>query len=288
MMSLLLSSVSASALLGGGSSWPTFATLTFEDSAINTTNTCSYVTTDLVFPAAGVYLLVIQGSFNPYVSPTIDLQSITDGTFSQLAQWGNTQYDAMGFWKVTVTSGGTKTITYRGDTTHYRSQIAIYTPNEAIDWDNYFIDAQWNATTVTVTMAMSVATEKGSIVGSYWNNTASPTHTGPSTVDIAPTLTSTGFYGSMRSQNNLPSTPDFDLTNSGGTASRTMIAAIVFGYLSEAAGQSVRVGSAKTYVVAGNSMNGITIAKQRQFVVVGNAQNGITMSHSKTYIVVDP
>ena len=289
MMNALLSSVSYAAMsAGSGSSWPAFASLLLEDSAINTTYTSAYTTTNLTFPDAGVYLLVIQGSFDSLGNLKIDLQSITDATFEEIKQWGNTQYDVTGFWKVTVNSGGVKTLTYRGNITHVRSQVAIYTPNEAIDWGNPYFDSGWNQTTVSLTFPMNGSFEKGSIVASYWNNIAGPTHTGPSTVDIPVTLITSGFYGSMRSQNDLPASPNLELTNSGGSTSRTMLSAIMFGYLSELLSQSIRVGRAKTYTVAGSAQNGITIAKHRNFTVVGSTHNSMTISLAKTYIVVEP
>ena len=126
MMSLLLSSVSASAIIAGGGGYPSAVTLTLIDSVQDTVNSASNWDFDFTVAAPGNYILVIFGGTGGSGSSDSGFSDFTvdnNGILNLIAWAENTDYEITGFWQFIAPTAGTYSFSYNQNSNRFSNSI---------------------------------------------------------------------------------------------------------------------------------------------------------------------
>ncbi|WHM52940.1 thioredoxin [Sulfitobacter phage vB_SupP_AX] len=282
-MSLLLSSVSASAIIAGGGGYPSSPSLTLVHTETDTANTTNNFTFSYNFTETGDYLMAIYGGQGGAGTADSRLEKdvTIDGGASILSLGfeENADYEVISFYHIRIQTEGVHEIDYDQSGTRYRIEAKIY-KTTACDFSgqtNVITTQTGSSATATISAAannayLGVFQGRGSPTYNYAGTSGGAI---PVLEDDFKATTVTGVFSSTQSE-------DFEVLSS--TNNRQQVGVIMIPYLSEEKSISLLIDNATTYVVTGSGK--LSIRNAPVYIVANSApKDKLSVLNSAIYLV---
>ncbi|ANJ20688.1 hypothetical protein RDp07_gp28 [Roseobacter phage RD-1410Ws-07] len=295
MMSLLLGSVSASAIIAGGGGGypasPSFSLLHEDEDLANTTSNYTW-SWNIVNP--GTYLLIVYGGTggsgntdSGYDSFTVDNGAV----LTEIAYDQNTEYEATGYFRIIVNNAGVHNFVFDQQSQRFRMRAALYDPI-ALDLyaPTFYSTGTANETDTGLTASTTVpAVANQAFFSVALGRGSTPTFEYPGrTAQIMPLLESADFRSEI-AFGAFPATQNEDFTVASSTTNRALVTVLTFPYLTESQAASIRVGDVLGYAIAGGRLpTGVSVENGRPYAVFGfGGGPHIRVENARPYVIVE-
>lgn len=281
MMSLLLSSVSASAIIAAApSSYTNVVTATLEDSTFSGVNNPASI--DLNFTSGGYYLVGMIGQSGG-AGPTdsrIDFTSIGGEQFFQHGTLESNNYEEVTFAWVFITIPGIKSITYTHQGNDFNRAIHCWKLSaNANPYTSQFGAARFNGGSFGLTI------KEGSCTVAMMYGEDGTLSVSPDFVTNTPqtTVETTLRYMTAIRPTLLDETVTITNTSTGMDTN-----SMVFGAVNIAAfPEFLTVDKQATHVVLGGQPNSATVNRSKTFTVLGGNADGAIVQRAKTFVILE-
>ena len=296
MMSLLLSSVSASALLG--STAPVYVDLIeYTDSVYSSANVSGTGTktsdVSLTFPTAGTYIIAMTGSSGPSTGSNnspITIISVNGDSATMIYHDENTTYEEVSFALVDITTAGTYPVVYSSSNIYRRFYAALKVKDNAgidvgtsISSANFHFDtADWSSNPYSITIPPGGA--------AVHLQQARATTTTVSGFDEDPVVGVQIESGNNRSSlyfSNNPNSTDkvvnVSSTVSGLTSNRMCAVTFVF-YPVPA---QTQINKATTFAIIGAVSSGLGFRHVKTHAILGASSTGQSIRRAVTHAIIE-
>jgi len=281
MISLLLSSVSASAIIAViPSSYSNVVTMTLEDSVVTSTNNPASLS--LNFLQAGYYLvgMIGQSGGAGATNSRIDFTSIGGEEFAQYGTHESNNYEEVTFAWVFITIPGIKAITYSYQGIDYNRAIHCWKMSDNADpYTGQFGAFMLNEGTFNLTIkegSCTVAMIYGED-GTLGINPDFITDT-PQTV----TETSLRYMTAIR-----PTAVNEILTVTNGSTGMDTNSLVCGAVNIRAFPEFLTVDKQTTHMVLGNGPNTAGVNRAKTFTIHGGSANAATVQRAKTFVILE-
>lgn len=282
-MSLLLSSVSASAIIAGGGGYPSSPSLTLVHTEEDIVNSVSNLTFSYDFAVTGDYLMTIYGGSGGAGTADSQLEKpVTidgDAIINSLGYEENADYEVISFYHIRIMTAGIHEIDYDQQGTRFRIRAEIYKATAC----DFTLQSNVITTETGSSATATIAATANSVFLGVFQGRGSPTFTYAGTNGGAIPQLEDDFMATSQ-VGVFSSTQDEDFQVLSSSNNRQQAGVIQLPYLTEAKSTAVLIDSASTYVVSGSGR--LSIRNAPVYVVANSApKDRISVLNSATYLV---
>lgn len=279
MMSLLLSSVSASAIIAATPPPSTEVTAVYKGTDYSGAN--NYDPT-LSFDEIGTYIIALYGASGGAGGSDSPITLLDAGGYliTQVGTYESNDYEEVTWGYVTITTPGDYVVDFTHNSTSYRRGASNWLISSNVDLNNIaFFFARGTSFSVDVPVK-----EDEVVLAAMSSRGGTVSMSGLDTVHVSSTAyESTDIFAVYSEHTTVAETKTIADTSSGTTSNRLVMGGVHL----KPKPQEAHVYASSHYVVLGNSNSAVTTSQHAFYAVLGRPVNTAFVNNAATFVILE-